>query len=53
MQMKTPDGHQLKWIAVFFLSILWCSQSGYDPHEGLAKFGYKLNMKVLFFSILL
>jgi hypothetical protein len=25
---------------------LWCSQSGNDPLEDLAKFGYKLNLKV-------
>jgi hypothetical protein len=32
----------------FLFSILCCSQCGNDPHEDLAKFGYKLNMKVNF-----
>ncbi len=32
----------------FLLSILCCSQCGNDPQEDLAKFGYKLNMKVNF-----
>jgi hypothetical protein len=30
----------------FFLAILYCIQSGNDLQEDLAKFGYKLNMKV-------
>jgi hypothetical protein len=30
----------------FFLSILWCSQNGNDPHEDLAKFGFKIHTKV-------
>jgi hypothetical protein len=31
----------------FFLgSILCCSQSGDDPQEDLAKFGYRLNMRL-------
>jgi len=34
-------------LQVFFLSILWCSQSGDHPLEDLAKkFGYELDMKV-------
>jgi len=33
---------------VFFLAILWYSQSGDDPQEDLVKFGYKLNMKASF-----
>jgi hypothetical protein len=32
----------------FFFLNLCCSQSGDDPQEDLAKFGYKLNMKVKF-----
>ncbi len=30
----------------FFLSILCCNQSDDDPQEDLAKFGYKLNIKI-------
>ncbi len=30
----------------FFLAIFCYSQSGDDPQEDLAKFGYKLNMKI-------
>jgi hypothetical protein len=30
----------------FFLSILWCNQSGNHPENNLAKFGYILDMKV-------
>jgi len=30
------------------LSIWCCSQSGNDPQKDLAKFGYKLNMEVIF-----
>ncbi len=30
----------------FSISTLWCSHVGNHPHEDLAKFGYKLNMKV-------
>jgi hypothetical protein len=30
-----------------------CSQSGSDPWEILAKFGYKLNMKEIFLNVLL
>jgi len=30
---------------VLFLAIVCYSQSGDDPQEDLAKFGYKLNMK--------
>ncbi len=30
----------------FFLSILWCSQNGHDSQEDLAKFGYKIHMKI-------
>ncbi len=41
----------------FFLRILWCSQSGDHSQNDLAKFGYKLDMKVfrmlLFFGYLL
>jgi hypothetical protein len=33
----------------FFGLISWCSQSGTDPHEDLAKFGYKLNTKSMYF----
>jgi hypothetical protein len=33
--------------------ILWCSQSGDDITEDLAKFGYKLNMNVKVLNILL
>jgi hypothetical protein len=29
------------------LSILWCSQTGDDLLEDLAKFGYKLKMEVI------
>jgi hypothetical protein len=32
----------------FFLAILFYSQSGDDSKEDLARFGYKLNMKVKF-----
>jgi hypothetical protein len=35
----------------FFLAILCCSQSGDDLQKRLAKFGYKLNMKVIFKEI--
>jgi hypothetical protein len=35
-------------LAMFFGSIFLCSQSGDDPHEYLAKFGYMLNMKEKF-----
>jgi hypothetical protein len=31
-----------------FWSVLCCSQSGDGPQEYLARFGYKLNMKVIF-----
>jgi len=34
---------------VFFLGILCYSRSGDDPQKYLAKFGYKLNMKAIFF----
>jgi hypothetical protein len=30
------------------LSIWWCRQCGNDPQKDLAKFGYKLNMEVIF-----
>jgi hypothetical protein len=30
------------------LSIWWCSQSCNDPQKDLAKFGYKLNMEMIF-----
>jgi len=30
-----------------FLALLCCTQSGNDLWEGLARFGYKLNMKVI------
>jgi len=33
---------------VLFWSILCCSQSGDDPQDDLAMFGYKLNMKATF-----
>jgi hypothetical protein len=33
---------------VFFLAILFYGQSADDPQEDLARFGYKLNMKVKF-----
>jgi hypothetical protein len=36
-----------------FLAILCHSQSDNDPQEDLAKFGYKLNMKVKLYNILL
>lgn len=32
---------------VYFLSVLWCSQSGDRPKNSLAKFGYIHNLKVL------
>jgi len=32
--------------AVFILSILWCSQSGDDLQEDLAKYSFQINMKV-------
>jgi len=35
-------------IQCFFGSILCCSQSGDDPQDDLAMFGYKLNMKAVF-----
>jgi hypothetical protein len=31
---------------MLFWAILCCSQSGNDSQEDLAKFGYKVNMKV-------
>jgi hypothetical protein len=34
---------------VFFGLILCCSQSGDDPQDDLAMFGYRLNMKANFF----
>jgi hypothetical protein len=34
--------------AVFILSILWCSQSGDDLQEDLAKYSFQINMKVKF-----
>jgi hypothetical protein len=37
---------------VFFLVNFVISQSGNDPHEDLAKFGYKLNLKVELLNIL-
>jgi len=38
----TDNGYASK---LFFLSILWCNQSGDYPLEDLAKFCYKLNME--------
>jgi hypothetical protein len=38
---------------MFFGASLHYSQSGDDPQEDLARFGYKLNMKVNFQKILL
>ncbi len=37
----------------FFLAMLCYSQSGNDPQEDLARFGYKLNMKVNFLKNIL
>jgi hypothetical protein len=37
---------------VFFFSILWCSQSGNHPSKDLAKFGYKIDMKIKKFNYL-
>jgi hypothetical protein len=36
-----------------FWAILCSSQSGDDPQDNLVKFGYKLNMKIIFQNILL
>jgi hypothetical protein len=36
---------------VFFVNLV-ISQSGNDPHEDLAKSGYKLNLKVKLLNIL-
>ncbi len=36
----------LAFAFLFFLAILYCIQSDNDLYEDLAKFGYKLNMKV-------
>jgi len=40
-------------IQCFFGLILCCSQSGDDPQDDLAMFGYKLNMKAIFFKDIL
>jgi hypothetical protein len=37
-------------VIVWFLAILCYSQSGDDPHEGLANFGYKINIKIIYFE---
>jgi hypothetical protein len=34
----------------FGVNFVLCSQSGNDPQEHLAKFGYKLNMRVKIFK---
>jgi hypothetical protein len=39
---------QVAMTLVFVLSILWCNQSDHDLQEDLAKFGYRLNMKIIF-----
>jgi hypothetical protein len=38
--------HKYGPISIIFLSILCCNQSDDDPQEDLAKFGYKLNIKI-------
>jgi hypothetical protein len=43
----------LCWDSVFFRSISWCSQSGDNPQECLARTGYKFNVKVKCLKILL
>jgi hypothetical protein len=35
-----------KWGPGFSLRILWCSQSGDNPENNLAKFGYIVDVKV-------
>jgi hypothetical protein len=38
-----------RWWSVFcFGSIFWCSQTGNDPQEDLAKFSWKINMKLFY-----
>ncbi len=39
---------QVAMTLVSILSILWCNQSDHDLQEDLAKFGYRLNMKIIF-----
>jgi hypothetical protein len=39
-------------LSVFLLSILWCGQSGNDPHEDLAKFGYNIKFENIFLQFL-
>jgi hypothetical protein len=41
------------FLPVFFEAILCYSQSGDDTQDNLAKFGYKLNMKIILQNILL
>jgi hypothetical protein len=37
----------MSWIIqVFMVSILWCSWSGDHPYDDLARFGYRLDIKV-------
>ncbi len=36
-------------LSVFLLSILWCGQSGNDPHKDLAKFGYNIKIETSFY----
>ncbi len=43
-QIHQTKKYPYKW--GFLLRILWCSQSGYHPGNNLAKFGYKMDMKV-------
>jgi len=62
------DGHQIhvtseyvceqsklhiQYMQCFFRWVVWCSQGGHDPQEHLAKFDYKLNMKVKIKNVLL
>jgi hypothetical protein len=43
----SPESPCLEAEFYFFGAILYYSQSGNDPQEDLAKFGYKLNMKAM------
>jgi hypothetical protein len=43
-QIHQTKKYPYKW--GFLWRILWCSQSGYHPGNNLAKFGYKIDMKV-------
>jgi hypothetical protein len=43
----SPENNQ--WEAWFFWQFLFNSWSGNDPYEDLARLGYELNMKAIFF----